>query len=213
MQLKSRNFRDGEPIPAEFAFAVVDPKDHFALSTNRNPHLQWSDVPEGTKSFALVLHDYDVPSQADDVNQEGKEVSTSLSRIDFFHWLLLDIPANTREIESGSHSNGVIPRGKPGPDGPDRLRHGINDFTKWFAGDSQMDGKYYGYDGPAPPWNDAIVHHYVFTLYALDTPQLEVEGELTGPNIRAALDGHVLAEATLMGTYSLNPRLNQSHLS
>ena len=210
MQLKSRSFRDGEPIPGEFAFAVVDPKNHFALSTNRNPHLQWSDVPEGTKSFALILHDYDVPSQIDDVNQEGKKVSASVPRVDFFHWLLLDITPDTREIESGSHSIGVTPRGKPGPDGPEDLRHGINDFTKWFAGDAQMDGRYYGYDGPAPPWNDAIVHHYVFTLDALDIPQLRVQGELTGPNVRAAIAGHVLAEASLTGTYSLNPSLNQS---
>jgi Raf kinase inhibitor-like YbhB/YbcL family protein len=209
MQLKSRNFRDGDPIPGEFAFAVIDPKSHFALSTNRNPHLQWSDVPEGTRSFALIVHDYDVPSQIDDVNQEDKTVPAALPRMDFFHWLLLDIPPNTREIESSSHSDGVTPRGKPGPDGPHKLRHGINDFTKWFAGDSQMEGRYYGYDGPAPPWNDAIVHHYVFTLYALDIPQLRVQGELAGPNVRAALEGHVLAEAALTGTYSLNPRLNQ----
>ena len=70
-----------------------------------------------------------------------------------------------------------------------------------------MEGKYHGYDGPAPPWNDAIVHHYVFTLYALDIPHPHVQGELTGPNIRAALEGHVLAKATMTGTYSLNPRL------
>lgn len=210
MQLKSRNFREEESIPGEFAFAVADPKNHFALGTNRNPHLEWSDVPEGTKSFVLTLHDYDVPSQTDDVNQEGKEVSASLPRMNFFHWLLWDIPPNTREIESGSHSNGVTPRGKPGPDGPDDLRHGINDYTQWFAGDSRMEGTYYGYDGPAPPWNDSIVHHYVFTLYALDIPELKVRGERTGPNVRAALAGHVLAEATMTGTYSLNPRLNQS---
>jgi phosphatidylethanolamine-binding protein (PEBP) family uncharacterized protein len=165
VQLKSLNFRDGEPIPGELAFAIVDSRNHLALSTNRNPNLQWSDVPVGAKSFALILHDCDVPSQKDDVNQEGKVVSASLPRMDFFHWLLLDIPPNTREIESGSHSNGVTPRGKPGPDGPDGLRHGINDFTRWFAGDSPMEGMYYGYDGPAPPWNDAIVHHYgIYTL-------------------------------------------------
>ena len=31
-----------------------------------------------------------------------------------------------------------------------------------------MSGDYFGYDGPCPPWNDSIVHHYVFTVYALD---------------------------------------------
>jgi Raf kinase inhibitor-like YbhB/YbcL family protein len=208
MQLWIQSFNEGESIPGEFAFAVVDPRNHFSMSTNRNPHLEWSDVPEGTRSFALICHDYDVPSQADDVNQEGREVSASLPRIDFFHWLLLDVPATTREIVAGSHSNGVTPRGKSGPATTGGLRHGVNDFTKWFLGDAKMEGKYHGYDGPAPPWNDAVVHHYVFTLYALDIQHPHVQGELTGPNVRAALEAHVRAKATLTGTYSLNPRLN-----
>jgi Raf kinase inhibitor-like YbhB/YbcL family protein len=208
MRLTSESFKDGEQIPAEFAFAVVDPQNHVALSKNRNPHLKWSDVPKGTKSFVLIVHDFDVPSSRDDVNQEGKEVPASLLRVELFHWLLLDIPASVREIAPGKQSDGVTPRGKQGPRAPEGLRHGINDFTKWFAGDTQMEGKYYGYDGPAPPWNDSIVHHYVFTLYALDIVRVNVEGDLTGPNIRAALEGHVLGKAALTGIYSLNPRLN-----
>ena len=208
MKLTSKSFKDGEQIPGEFAFAVVDPENHVTLSKNRNPHLEWSDVPRGTKSFALIVHDFDVPSKLEDVNQEGKEVPESLPRIELFHWLLLDIPASVREIESGKHSDGIKPRGKQGPHAPDGFRHGLNGFTDWFAGDSQMEGKYYGYDGPAPPWNDSIAHHYVFTLYALDVPHVEVEGELTGSHVRAALEGHVLAKATLTGIYSLNPRLN-----
>jgi len=41
-----------------------------------------------------------------------------------------------------------------------------------------------------------------------DTPHLEVKGELTGPNVRQALAKHVLAQASLTGTYSLNPHLS-----
>jgi Raf kinase inhibitor-like YbhB/YbcL family protein len=70
-----------------------------------------------------------------------------------------------------------------------------------------MKGTYYGYDGPCPPWNDSIVHHYTFTIYALDIPRLNVQGDLTGANVRSALTGHVLAQAQLTGTYTLNPRL------
>jgi Raf kinase inhibitor-like YbhB/YbcL family protein len=208
MRLTSRSFRDGEQIPGEFAFAVVDPDNHVTLSKNRNPHLEWSGVPKGTKSFALIVHDFDVPSKLDDVNQEGKEVPESLPRVELFHWLLLDIPASIRQILPGKHSDGITPRGKQGPQAPEGFRHGLNGFTDWFAGDGQMEGKYYGYDGPAPPWNDSIVHHYVFTLYALDVSHVEVEGELTGPNVRVALEGHVLGKAALTGIYSLNPRLN-----
>jgi phosphatidylethanolamine-binding protein (PEBP) family uncharacterized protein len=54
MQLTSKSFSDGAPIPGEFAFAVIDPVNHIALSKNRNPQLAWSGVPEGTKSFALI---------------------------------------------------------------------------------------------------------------------------------------------------------------
>jgi Raf kinase inhibitor-like YbhB/YbcL family protein len=209
MQLKSRSFTNGAAIPGEFAFAIIDPKAHISLSSDRNPQLMWNEVPAGTGSFALICHDYDVPSRGDDVNKEGREVPASLPRVDFFHWLLLDIPATMREIDAGSHSDGVVPRGKPGPAAPGGLRHGINDYTSWFANDPDMAGKYYGYDGPCPPWNDALLHHYVFTLYALDVPKLTVQGELTGMAVRAALPGHVLAEARLTGTYSLNPRLQE----
>jgi Raf kinase inhibitor-like YbhB/YbcL family protein len=205
--LKSDSFSDGAAIPGEFAFAVIDPNTHVALSRDRNPHLVWSDTPAVTKSFALICHDYDVPSRADDVNKEGREIPATLARVDFFHWLLLDIPPAMREIAAGAYSDGVVPRGKPGPGAPNGLRHGLNDYTGWFASDPNMKGNYYGYDGPCPPWNDSIIHHYVFTLYALDTPSLHVHGDLIGANVRAALAGHVLGQAHLSGTYTLNPRL------
>ncbi|WP_027349950.1 YbhB/YbcL family Raf kinase inhibitor-like protein [Halotalea alkalilenta] len=208
MQLISHSFQDGQAIPGEFAFGVSDAAAHVALSSNRNPHLAWSDIPEGTQSFVLICHDPDVPSQGDDVNQEGREVPAELPRIDFFHWLLLDIPASITRIEAGSHSNGVTPRGKPGPLAADGLRHGINDYTAWFADDAQMNGEYYGYDGPCPPWNDRLVHRYIFTVYALATPTLAVDGPLTGASVRAALAAApVLGQASLTGLYSLNPSI------
>ena len=207
MQLTSKSFSDGAPIPGEFAFAVIDPVNHIALSTDRNPELAWSNIPEGTKSFALICHDPDVPTRVDDVNKEGREIAESFPRDQFFHWVLLDIPATVREIPAGSQSDRITPKGKPGPAAPGGLRHGLNDYTKWFAGDANMGGAYYGYDGPCPPWNDLRLHHYVFTLYALDVPRVEVHGDFTGANARLAIAGHVLAQASLTGTYTLNPRL------
>lgn len=207
MKLISNSFKDGAAIPGEFAFAVEDLKNHVTLSSNRNPHLAWSDVPDGTESFALIVHDPDVPSKGDDVNKDGREVPSSLQRVTFYHWLLVDIPANAREIAAGSQSDGVTPHGKRGPAAPGGMRHGINNYTQWFASDAQMEGDYFGYDGPCPPWNDTIVHHYIFTLYALDVDKLALDGELTSENINNALKGHVLAEASLAGTYSLNPKV------
>ena len=68
-----------------------------------------------------------------------------------------------------------------------------------------MRGDYLGYDGPCPPWNDEIRHRYVFTLFALDIPRVPVEGTFTGQQVREAIAGHILAQASLTGTYSLNP--------
>ena len=208
MKLISTSFSDGEKIPGDFAFCTPDPAHHVCLGRNRNPHLAWSDIPAGTQSFVLICHDPDVPSQGDDVNQADRTVPASLPRVDFFHWVLVDLPASVNEIKAGEFSGEVVPRGKSGPQAAHGARQGINDYTGWFAGDNDMRGDYYGYDGPCPPWNDEIPHHYIFTLYAVDLPQLPVEGKLTGAQVRAALTGHVLAEATLTGVYSLNPALD-----
>ena len=70
-----------------------------------------------------------------------------------------------------------------------------------------MAGNYYGYDGPAPPWNDSVVHRYVFTLFALDVESVDVEGDFNGEDVRTAIQGHVLDEASVEGTYTQNPRL------
>lgn len=205
MKLTTTAFADHGVIPGEFAFAVIDPATHVRLSANRNPDFAWSGVPPGARSLALVCHDPDVPSRGDDVNQEGREVPASLPRVDFFHWVLVDLPPSATSIARGEHAEGVVPHGKPGPAAKHGARHGVNDYTGWFAGDSAMAGDWYGYDGPCPPWNDAIVHRYVFTVYALDVARLGVEGRFGGADARRALAGHVLAQASVTGRYALNP--------
>ena len=205
MKLSTTAFSDGGIIPAEFAFCAMDPATHVKLSANRNHDFAWNGLPAGTKSLALICHDPDVPSRGDDVNQVGRSVPASLPRVDFFHWVLVDLPADAQPIMHGEFSDGVTARGKPGPHAPRGARQGINDYTGWFAGDKDMAGNYFGYDGPCPPWNDERVHHYVFTLYALDVPKLSLGTAFSGPDARKAMAGHVLAQATLTGVYSLNP--------
>jgi Raf kinase inhibitor-like YbhB/YbcL family protein len=207
MKLTTTAFADLSPIPSIFAFCRVDPDQHVALSQNRNPDLAWSDAPAGTESFAVVCHDPDVPSRGDDVNKEGRVVPASLPRVDFYHWVLVDLPRTTVAIAAGAHSNTVMPRGKPGPAAPGGGRHGVNDYTAWFAGDKDMAGDYFGYDGPCPPWNDEIPHRYVFTVYALDVAQLQVPPRFDGAAALAAMRGHVLAQAAVTGRYSLNPKI------
>jgi hypothetical protein len=205
MKLSSTSFKDGNIIPGEFAFAVQDPGKRIALSNNRNPQLSFTDAPSGTLSFAILCHDPDVPSKGDDVNQEGKTVPADLPRVDFFHWVLIDLPTSVSEIKAGEFSDGITPRGKSGPETLYGARQGINDYTGWFSSDNDMRGDYFGYDGPCPPWNDEIVHRYIFTVYALDIEKLPVEGTFTGKDVRDAIAGRILGEASLTGVYSLNP--------
>jgi Raf kinase inhibitor-like YbhB/YbcL family protein len=205
MRMTSKSFANNKNIPAEFAFGAPDPVKHFKLSQNNNPHLQWQDVPPNAKSLVLICHDPDVPSKADDVNKEGHTVSAQLPRVDFFHWILVDLPAATIQIRPGEFSSGVTPKGKPGPESQNGTRQGLNDFTQWFAGNKDMGGNYFGYDGPCPPWNDEIPHRYIFTLYALDLGRCPVAGTFKGPEVIAAMKGHIIAQAQLTGLYSLNP--------
>lgn len=205
MKLTSNSISQGKPIPAEFAFAEPDPTSHIRFAANRNPDLRWTEVPAGTKSFAIVCVDRDVPSLGRDVNQEGRTVPVDLPRVNFYHWLLVDLTPATNEIEAGAHSTEVTPRGKPGPSAPGGGRHGLNDYTGWFKGDPDMEGEYFGYDGPCPPWNDERIHHYTFTIYALDIERCPIEGSFSAQDLMGALEGHILDQASLMGTYSLNP--------
>lgn len=205
MKITSNSLSDGAPVPAEFAFGTYDAASHVALSDNKNPHLAFAEVPAGTRSLAVVVHDPDVPSSGERVNKEGMTVPIDLPRVDFYHWVLIDLPAGTTELAAGEMSTGITPRGKSGPGAPRGARHGLNDYTGWFAGDPDMAGSYFGYDGPCPPWNDERLHHYVFTVYALDVERLGVEGTFTGPEALAAMDGHILAKASLTGTYHIYP--------
>jgi Raf kinase inhibitor-like YbhB/YbcL family protein len=210
MKIWSHSFQDNARIPAKYAFCLMDAKTHVALSENCNPHLAWSDLPAGTQSLALICHDYDVPSKGDDVNQEGKTISANLPRVDFYHWLLIDLPPTLSSIAEGEFSSQVTPRGKPGPGTLHQARHGINDYTPWFAADKDMSGNYYGYDGPCPPWNDTIPHHYVFTLYALNVKKLPIGDPFTGTDLMPVIKAHTLAKASITGVYTLNPVLDKT---
>jgi phosphatidylethanolamine-binding protein (PEBP) family uncharacterized protein len=208
MKLWSDSWINGERIPSKYAAGKLDANGTPTFSDNMNPHLAWSEVPAGTQSFALICHDFDVPSRGDDVNKPDREVPADLPRVDFFHWVLVDLPASLNEIREGEFSRGFTPRGKPGPGALHGARHGLNDYTGWFAADRDMAGNYFGYDGPFPPFNDSLIHHYVFTLYAMSVPRAPVEGNFTGAQVREAIYPFVRGEATWSGTYTLNKRLN-----
>ena len=199
MRIHSESFGHRERIPAEFAMGAAD-----GFGGNRNPQLAWEDVPEGTRSFALLCIDTDAPTDASMAGKPGVEIPVDLPRAEFVHWVMVDIPADARSIAAGSCSDGITKGGKAAPPGPAGARQGLNDYTGWFAGDADMGGDYLGYDGPYPPPNDLREHRYFFRLFALDLDRLDVEGRFTAADVFGAMHGHVLAEASTYGTYTLH---------
>ncbi len=206
MQLQSDSITDGAWKDASHALARLADPGPVEFSGNQNPHLRWSDEPEGTKSFVITVIDVDCPSAPDDVNQQDREVPETLPRVDFTHWLLADIPADTHEIEEGAHSTGVTARGKAADAAPVG-KHGVNDYTSWFEGDPDLGGVWHGYDGAAPPWNDSIPHRYIFTVFAIDQDTLGLREGFTRDDLTDAMAGHVLDEASITVKYATNPRI------
>jgi len=134
-------------------------RDHTADGANASPPLTWNDPPEGTKSFALICDDPDAP------------------RGTFVHWVLFNLPADTREL---------APNIPPVPDLPGGARQGTNGFGR------------VGYGGPSPPPGPA--HRYFFKLYALDV-KLGVDAGATKDQVLEAMRDHHLAEGRLFGVY------------
>ncbi len=204
MQLTSSDLKDQQTIDARFAFGKLADDAPMALSDNLSPHLAWSDAPAATRSFVVLCVDPDVPSVADDVNQEGRTLAADMPRVDFTHWAMINIPADVTELATGQCSDGVTVGGKKQPPGPAGSRQGLNDYTSFMAGNPDMAGQYFGYDGPCPPWNDELLHRYVFTVYALDVANIDLPTDFTGEDVRSAIEGHVIGQASLTGTYTLN---------
>ena len=202
MQIRSDSFEQRGAIAAEFAMGAA-----AGFGGNRNPHLAWDDVPDGTRSFALLCIDTDAPTDPSLAGKEGVEIPVDHPRGDFMHWVMADIPADVRQIAAGSCSDGIDKRGKVDPPGPAGARQGLNDYTGWFAGDADMGGDYAGYDGPYPPPNDLRMHRYFFRVFALDVARFELPAKFTAADVLRAMQGHVLAEAAIHGTYSLNARI------
>jgi len=94
----------------------------------------------------------------------------------FTHWVLFDIPGAQRELPAGL-------AGTPGV-------AGRNDFGKA------------GYGGPCPP--PGAPHRYNFTLFALDIAALGLPANAPRRDVEAAMRGHIVGQARLMGRYGRN---------
>jgi Raf kinase inhibitor-like YbhB/YbcL family protein len=95
------------------------------------------------------------------------------------HWVLYRIPADVGSLPEGVSHSSKIPA--------------VEGKNSWKS------GKTIGYRGPAPPSGHGV-HHYHFTLYALDTA-LSLHARMDKEAVMSAIKGHVLDRAKLVGTY------------
>src|SRR6185295_2400234 len=198
------SFKNGQTIPNKYAFCVPAAQGHTAAGPNMSPSISWSKGPAGTKSYAVIVHDTEAPAeQREKMNKEGMTLTSSVPRRNFFHMVLVDIPANVTSLPESAQSEGRIARGKPATSKVGV--RGLNDFTKVFENNEQMKGQYYGYDGPCPPWNDENVHRYHFTVYALGVQSLNLGSTFDSAAALAAIKDKVLAQGEVVGLYTQNP--------
>lgn len=192
--------KPGGAIPGTFAYCVPVKQGHIAPGPNKSPAITWSKGPAGTASYAIIMVDPDAPTVLDTANKEGQTIPADLARRDFYHWVLIDIPSSITGLPAGAESTGHAAK----PIGPTKYGlRGVNSVDGF--GGRATKGPTGGYDGPCPPWNDAIPHHYHFSVYALDVLSLGLSGAFTVPDAVRAMRGHVLATDEVVGIYTQNP--------
>lgn len=148
MKISSSVFEQGGIIPAEYTCDGADV----------SPPLKWESVPDGTKSIALISDDPDAPMGT------------------WVHWILFNLPANTRELPENVPTDGTL---------PDGAKQGTTDFGRT------------GYGGPCPP---SGTHRYFFKVYALGM-MLDLPAGSRKSDLLRAMENRVLAEGQLMGKY------------
>jgi Raf kinase inhibitor-like YbhB/YbcL family protein len=196
----------GKALPTKHGFCMPAAQGHVGPGPDISPRISWSKGPAGTKSYAVLLHDTDSPAeQREKMNKEGEKLTAAVPRRNFYHWVLVDIPASVTSLAEGADSNARVVHGKPATPAAAGGVRGLNDFTKVTATNEALKGQYYGYDGPCPPWNDENVHHYHFTVYALSVPTLGLGKEFDGAAALAAMKDKTLAQGELLTLYTTNP--------
>ncbi len=100
----------------------------------------------------------------------------------WWHWLIFNIPASTDHLvkDAGNVKKSLAPKGS------------VQSITSFGQT---------GYGGACPPKGDKP-HRYVFTVYALDTPKLELDSQATPALVGFYLNRHALAKASLLAYYS-----------
>lgn len=135
--------------------------DQVAAHGNTSPQLSWEGAPEGTKSFVVTCFDPDAPTPSG-----------------FWHWSLVDIPADVTSLETGAASGDL----------PGNAFHVRND------------GGEAGFMGAAPPQGDHP-HRYFFVVHAVKEETLGVDADASNAVVSFNLAFKTLGRAILHGTY------------
>jgi Raf kinase inhibitor-like YbhB/YbcL family protein len=130
---------------------------------NTSPQLSWSGAPEGTKSYTVTCYDPDAPTTSG-----------------FWHWVLVDVPADVTSLPAGI--------GSAGAELPGGAFHVRNDYG----------GQEFG--GAAPPAGDHP-HRYFFVVHAVTEETLGVDASVSPAVVGFNLTFKTAARATLTGTY------------
>ena len=158
--LTSNSFSDGDYLGADH---VLSEAFGFGCAGgNQSPHLAWGEPPAGTESFALTCFDPDAPTGSG-----------------FWHWVVVNIPKDVRELALGAGSGGDLPAGA------------LQVRTDFGAP---------GYGGPCPPEGDHP-HRYLFTIHAVSMAELPVTADTAAAVVGFYLNFNTLAKASLMGLY------------
>ena len=157
--VSSPDVSQGEQIALEYVYGPDAPG-----GGNQSPALQWSGFPTGTQSFAVSCFDPDAPTPSG-----------------FWHWTVVDIPADVTGLERGA--------GTAGGALPGKAFQVANDFGT------------VGYDGPAPPPGDQV-HRYFFVVHAVDVATLGVGGDTSATAVSFNLVFHTLARAILVPEFA-----------
>jgi Raf kinase inhibitor-like YbhB/YbcL family protein len=157
--VSSESFKDGQTLPPAQRSGKMR-----AGGQDESPQLSWSGAPAGTRSYAVTMFDPDAPGRGG-----------------FWHWAVLDLPADTTALPAGAGAEG----GRLLPPGAQQLKN---------------DGGFRGYLGAAPPPGHGP-HRYVITVYALDLEQSGLDAGTSPATLESKLSRHTLGRGSLTGIY------------